>query len=772
MEPSNFYVPVYAPFMSGEDSVPATLMQENSSSENLKWEDGAAARSQPPGQHAQLQPPPPPPPTSSSPPFGPQPFQSGIIQRPWPDIQLHPHLQLQESQEAEPGQPVAKSGSVLTLACLNCRAKKIKCQPENGGCKKCKRLGIPCPGPEMDERKRPSSKRYIRELHSRIEELEKSLRESELHRRIQSREIITLYKLTQFPSYHPSPLIQSYPENVIAFLCDGRYHMDGRLKYGGPTSSLHLTLKEQEDGEPWSALEAWGARAAGTPYDGRFEVDSDTQNYLLDLYWKYQHTELQVFHQGAFMRDMAAGKTNFYSKALLYCIMACAARISPRPEIRALVLPPDKAYRGKQPPPPIHDYQCLFAEASRLLEEERKQPGITTIQSLLLLSVIYCAFSNDMTGLALANTACRLAIEMGLHRDCSNENIPQMDIEARQITFWGCFVFDRLWGLYLGRSFFLTLDENVTVPRPSGENASLPLHSLLAGSWASLLELVGLICENLNTNQRAMVEISSLGDRLQQWYARLDPQLYYRKDGLPSIAVMHMQYCAAIIILYRPLAGFGKVDTRKLETADKFRNICVEHAIKIAHYLTDYRAYHSDATTLSGIALHIIEMACTILISDIAERVKTTDVTSEYTYLAVCVQTLLELEQTYLVAQKVRKILKKVIDLCNLDSRRLKQLATYMDAQFEPPPVFAAETRSNPSSRIPFLDEFAAHRDSTDIRTQEEQHPSTEPYNPPPQTLRVPNPPVSATQSYHQFAQQDIFHTYGLPFDDTHHFEQ
>ncbi|KAL2360370.1 hypothetical protein RJZ56_006780 [Blastomyces dermatitidis] len=165
---------------------------------------------------------------------------------------------------------------------------------------------------------------------------------------------------------------------------------------------------------------------------------------------------------------------------------------------------------------------------------------------------------------------------------------------------------------------------------------------------------------------------------------------------------MHMQYCAAIIILYRPPAGVGKVDTRKLETADKFRNICVQHAIKIANYLTDYRVYHSNATTLNGIALHIIEMACTILISDIAERVKTTDVTSEYTYFAICVQTLLELEQTYLVAQKVRKILKKIINLCNLDSRRLKQIVAYMDAQFDPSPTFSTETRSNPSSRISF----------------------------------------------------------------------
>lgn len=35
-----------------------------------------------------------------------------------------------------------------------------------------------------------------------------------------------------------------------------------------------------------------------------------------------------------------------------------------------------------------------------------------------------------------------------------------------------------------------------------------------------------------------MAEINILGDQLHHWYSRLDPQLYYRKDGLPSVAVM------------------------------------------------------------------------------------------------------------------------------------------------------------------------------------------------------------------------------------------
>ncbi|QSS58370.1 pathway-specific nitrogen regulator NirA, partial [Histoplasma capsulatum] len=233
-----------------------------------------------------------------------------------------------------------------------------------------------------------------------------------------------------------------------------------------------------------------------------------------------------------------------------------------------------------------------------------------------------------------------------------------------------------------------------------------------------------------------------------------------------------MQYCAAIIILYRPLAGFGKVDKRKIETADKFRNICVLHAIKIAHFLADYRGFHNNATTLSGIALHIIEMACTVLISDIAERIKTTDVTNEYTYLAICVQTLLELEQTYLVAQKVRKILKKIIDICNLDLNRLKQVLAYLDARYQTSPGFSAETNVGPSSRIsPANLARSDYRDSTDTRLHGHQNLSTEPHDPPPQNLHVPSPSVPDAP-YHEFTEQDISHTYELPLDQTRHFEQ
>ncbi|EEH21737.2 hypothetical protein PABG_03953 [Paracoccidioides brasiliensis Pb03] len=767
MEPPSFHCPLYMQMVPDVDSVPLTLPQNNVN--NLKWEEDQVAGSQLQQLQAVPQ-------TLASPlllrhqsfqehfsrPLFPPSLQPQT--RVLPGLQSHGYPPSHMEKETQPNQSSAKrSGLGYTLACLNCRVKKIKCQPEDGGCDKCKRLGIPCPGPEFDERKRPSSKRYIRELHSQIEDLQQKLREIEFQKKVQAREILTLYELNQFPSYHPSSLPKTPPGNIIACLCDGRYQLDGTPRYAGPTSSLHLTLKEDDKNEVWSSVEAWKERTAGSSQSGSFEVDPDTQKYLLDLYWKYQHTELQVFHQTAFERDMAAGETNFYSKALLYCIMACSARISSRPKIRAMVLPPIKM-PGSRQAPPMADRQCLFAEASRLLEEERNQaPRITTIQSLLLLSVIYCAFADDMKGLSLTTAACRLAIDMGLHRDMSKENFTQLEMEVRQITFWGCYAFDRLWSLYLGRAPYLRLDESVTIARLPSSDVILPLHYLIAGAWVSLLELVGFVVEYLNKYEPTTAKINTLSDQLTSWYRRLDPQLHYKSDGLPSIAILHMQYCAAIIVLYRPLAGFGKDDSQKLPGADKFRNICIAHAIQITIYLTDYRAYHRNATTLSGVGLHIIEMASTIFISDITERHKTTDVGQEYSYLAICVKTLLELEQTFLVAKNVRKVLKKVFNLCNLDTDRIKQILKNPSCSLESSPDDATNTKPGPT-----FESNDKGEGKIDMPTHGDHHSSTEPHMSSQNNAQIPDLSFP-TMPYPQFSQQEILYTY-TTHNDMYHF--
>lgn len=85
---------------------------------------------------------------------------------------------------------------------------------------------------------------------------------------------------------------------------------------------------------------------------------------------------------------MKSGDTKYCSTLLMYCILARAAAISNQPGLRALALADDA-----EDDPPYLVRKCV-----QLLETELDNPGITTAQSLQLLSEMHCAISHDTKG--------------------------------------------------------------------------------------------------------------------------------------------------------------------------------------------------------------------------------------------------------------------------------------------------------------------------------------------------------------------------------------
>ena len=233
---------------------------------------------------------------------------------------------------------------------------------------------------------RPSSKSHIRQLCERISYLEeenRKLRQGQTpssdgtqgtpnsRDSRPSPETVAVKPDPDGAGRNPQPRILSRSDSLIAQLCGGaqwQLNRDegGQMHFYGPTSSLHLT--EQRS----SSLLQWGPINGGGD-QGLQEVAPELQAYLLSLYWTYQHTVLQVVHKEAFLRDMESGETRYFSKLLLYCIYACAARISDRPDIRALALPTDEDVEDEQP--------YFVKKATELLVQELKRPQITTIQS-------------------------------------------------------------------------------------------------------------------------------------------------------------------------------------------------------------------------------------------------------------------------------------------------------------------------------------------------------------------------------------------------------
>lgn len=565
-----------------------------------------------------------------------------------------------------------------------------QCSFSPEGCQKCRKLGVACVWPSEDNRKqsgspftrslflpdahtdpqiaRPSSKSLIKDLYQRINELESALEASravvgqdlQVHG-IENDSSSVEWQNNRPEPAHASPVTNESPTNVIARLCSRRWQLnsdsEGQLKFFGPTSSLHLTESVSS-----SIFGSWGDISVHEAAWVVEDIDPETQDHLLDLYWTFQHTVLQVFHKETFLHSREMKQANYFSKALLYCIFACAARISPRPDVRSLALPTDGDLDDEQP--------YLISTATKYLEEELKRPGITTIQSLLLLSVVYCGLGRDTKGWLLTGDACRLAIDLGIHKtppQLTPGTLSPADIHARQITFWGCVTFDRLWALYLGRPSCLKADDLFDQPMKMPENGTA-WDAQMAFAWVTLLEIVGNICDALNSDRGNLDRLGEMDNQLQSWYSRLDMTIQqYHKDCPASVAVLHMQYCSAMILLHRSTANFGAGSSETDDQPGTSRRKCVQHAMDIAGFLRDYRQRYGDATTLSGVALHTIATAATTLVADLAER-RSADVSFKMQCLKDCVRTLAEQERTYLVSRRVRKIIQLVIRLCHLES--------------------------------------------------------------------------------------------------------
>ena len=299
--------------------------------------------------------------------------------------------------------------------------------------------------PVEDERRQPSSKKLIRELQETIRGLEKALSQFENHppsrnpanRRAISPSSNTYENPNDACMQRNIPKQSDSPPSMLARLCGGQWQLNrdavGQLRCFGPTSSLHVSESVSSSILSWGNVD--GARA-GSQWQAR--IPKDLQQELLEIYWRYQHPVLQVVHKKAFLEGMMTHQSPYFSELLLCCVFACAARMSDRPEVQALIFQDDD--NGD-------DAVSFFASTvCTLLDVELRRPGITTVQSLLLLSVLNCAQSNDTKGWLYTGDACRLAYDIGLHRDfqdLGSELFSVYDLEIRQRVFWACFVFDR-----------------------------------------------------------------------------------------------------------------------------------------------------------------------------------------------------------------------------------------------------------------------------------------------------------------------------------------
>lgn len=477
----------------------------------------------------------------------------------------------------------------------------------------------------------------------------------------------------------PTPAPDDITNSLAARVGSLQIAEDGQLRYYGPTSNLHLyhsglqslsrsTIRHVAT-EGSQAL-----RRAGL--DQR--VDPEIEMRLAQLYFTWEDPAIHVIDEENFYLEKQRcldGVTNtpYYSETLNNAICAIGANLASGEQL------------GVPEPAP----EFFSARAKALLDVEMDSPSVATVQALVIMSASEAAFTRDARGYLYSGMAVRLSADLGLHLDLTEHYksgiLTQRDLKVRRTTFWGVFIHDNMWSLYMGRPWGISI-RDISVSRPLKE-----LDSVRQKMWSptppkvgdkSMMAFEGAILDPLeactdanitlcefmrrinrtlyagrNVDADEMVEfLSCTRKELWDWMDNLPEELQINpavqdKVYVPHVLQLHMQFYALVIFLFRPyfsrdlLRWTQSISHDGQSAVATVRTDCISAAHRLVEVLRYFRKQHSLRYTniqivhliFTGSLVHIYN-ACTCSPSEAQTALDD---------LQFCCQSLGEIGQTY-----------------------------------------------------------------------------------------------------------------------------
>ncbi|ENH72360.1 Nitrogen assimilation transcription factor nit-4 [Fusarium oxysporum f. sp. cubense race 1] len=540
------------------------------------------------------------------------------------------------SPKSNPGRNTTKQQvrHRASVACASCRDRRIRCVvPKNQTeCTACAKSGAECIIKNDDERRRPISKAYMSSLSDRISMLEGLLlekgvvpppathppktrhdvqdtiattagntdpspqsdskspgsedhsppdyqnddfttRESELAT-TNSREKQQAYARSNEDS--PFRILDPKQEDIIHRLLSTKGNLSfdqisGRLRFFGPTANSHVYAESTSLSyarEPPEQI-----RRAEKIIQS---LSSETHDYLVDGFFHYYNSVIQIIDRNAFEADRMSKSSKFYSHFLHITVLAMGYRVADmeRDDMRKITLSPRES--------------SLHREAKHMLDIELERPGgISSVQALLLLGDLECGVGRDNTGWMYSGMANRLAFDIGLHLDCTS-SMSEQDTKIRNMVMQACVIYDRYWGLFLGRPLAIKSQDVDLLSNRFSQLASfgldapkMDLTSEIYEQLIELMELAGRIVEIRDLSNSSQVaeqtgafatneaeenrylQVINLDRQLQNWYRRLPDRMAWKPSNVKtapySFFLLHQQYHVTMILLHRPWAKYGSI---------------------------------------------------------------------------------------------------------------------------------------------------------------------------------------------------------------------
>lgn len=304
---------------------------------------------------------------------------------------------------------------------------------------------------------------------------------------------------------------------------------------------------------------------------------------LLTFYWTWQYPLHNYIYKPCFIMDMALGGP-YYSKFLLHCILALAAR-----HLKAEDEDNKNAHHG----------ETFLEIAKGLLVNElgAPRPSIPTIQGLLILSGRQCAVGKTSEGWLYAGMAFRMLSDLGLHLDMNHlaklENFSPTCLEVRKRLCCSAYIWDKSLSLSLGRPpMWNTLsetnlnfldhgdDEEPWLPQGFPDYPPTRTNNTMCFQYFCRLgQIIMLLMRPLPDGTRSGVfeYPKTLETKLFAWYEKLPTEIKllnvgtYRICPPPHILSLNLLYQTLHVILWRPYM-------KRSKHAEYAREVCMAKA--------------------------------------------------------------------------------------------------------------------------------------------------------------------------------------------------
>ncbi|KIX08566.1 uncharacterized protein Z518_03222 [Rhinocladiella mackenziei CBS 650.93] len=595
----------------------------------------------------------------------------------------------------------------VSTACIACRKRKSKCDGNLPKCAACASVYLTeCEyAPHTDHRRKGVYKKEVdatKTKNSTLQILIQAILNAEeddvmdLVRQIRTcdslEELATSIEtqekgLIEDPTDSPAdgeeePSVPKFEAELSGKM--GDLMLDGSVKFIGGTSNL-IWLPEDYEHKGSGNLPPHQERVVRPREEALLSWTTVTQDkelilHFMNMYFCWHYAFFTTLAKGLFYRDFLTGTPSQYCSSLLVNVMlALGCHFSSRPAARAD--PEDSGTTGDH----------FFAEAKRLLYEndEFANAKICTVQALALMSVREAGCGHESKGWVYSGMSFRMACDLGLNVDAApiNESsrLTDEDIDARRITFWGCFLFDKCWSNYLGRQPQLQMP-NITVKKPvvfPSEDSEMwspytdtgivQAHAQPARTRAVALQLSKLaeISSDLLTSfyipqlldkplsrQAELKKLSDLHTRLEAWKQGLPAEMEPREGQLPQVLLVHMFFQLLYIHLYRPFLKYNRT-TSPLPAHVSPRKYCTQGAAAVSKLFRLYRRTHG-LRQICNIAIYIMHSACTIHLLNLPDKNARRDIIHGVKHLE-------EMGECWTAARRTLRVLRLCADKWNID---------------------------------------------------------------------------------------------------------